>query len=422
MGFGNNNFCAVDLGSHKVTVAIGQLAENSSIKILGVSQKKSKGIKQGSVINLELAIETLKAALDEAKSIAGVDIKEVTLGVSAPSISGFNSYGLAAVENGEVSMEDLAMAIKTAKAIPMSADTEMLHVLQRDYIVDGQPGVTEPIGMFAVRLESNVHIIVASSRLLQNVRKCVSNCGYTINNLVVEHLAASSATLTENEKEMGVCLVNLGADSTSFSVFSDGGICYTSSITTGGSSISSDISKVFRLPVEAAESLKLQYGYGASKYLKNPDEKIDIPNSLGNAKKRISLQDLSLVIEARVEEIFEALYRELDQNRLLEVISSGIVFTGGGAKLKGLARLAEDMFKLPVRVGGPIEVTGANEVVHNPSYSTVVGLLKYASENAHASTAHDQSIDEDMMEIDDSSKSSKKKIVSSVKGWFSNNF
>ncbi|AIT09738.1 cell division protein FtsA [Candidatus Francisella endociliophora] len=420
MSFGSGNFCAVDLGSHKVTVAIGQRAESSGIKILGVSQKKSKGIKQGSVINLEMAMETLNAALDEAKSIAGVDIKEVTLGVSAPSISGFNSYGLAAVENGEVSIEDLAMAIKTAKAVPMSADTEMLHVLQRDYIVDGQPGVTEPIGMFAVRLESNVHIIVASSRLLQNVRKCVSNCGYKISNLVVEHLAASSATLTENEKEMGVCLVNLGADSTSFSVFADGGICYTSSITTGGSSISSDISKVFRLPVEAAESLKLQYGYAASKYLKNPDEKIDIPNSLGNAKKRISLQDLSLVIEARVEEIFEALYRELDKNRLLEVISSGIVFTGGGAKLKGLARLAEDMFKLPVRVGGPIEVTGANEVVHNPSYSTVVGLLKYASEHNYES--QDQSIDDDMMEIEEKSDKSKKKLVSSVKGWFANNF
>ena len=420
MSFGNNNFCAVDLGSHKVTVAIGQLAENNSIKILGVSQKKSKGIKQGSVINLEMAMETLNAALDEAKSIGGVDVREVSLGISAPSIGGFNSYGLAAVDNGEVSMEDLAMAIKTAKAVPMSADTEMLHVLPRDYIVDGQAGVTEPIGMFAVRLESNVHIIVASSRLLQNVRKCVSNCGYKISSLVVEHLAASSATLTENEKEMGVCLVNLGADSASFSVFSEGGICYTSSITTGGSSISSDISKVFRLPIEAAESLKLQYGYAASKYLKNPDEKIDIPNSLGNAKKRISLQDLSLVIEARVEEIFEALYRELDQNRLLEVISSGIVFTGGGARLKGLARLAEDMFKLPVRVGGPIEVSGANEVVHNPSYSTVVGLLKYASENAQEGP--EQGVDEDMIEIDEDTGKSKKKIMSSVKGWFSNNF
>lgn len=420
MSFGNNNFCAVDLGSHKITVAVGQLAENNSIKILGISQKQSKGIKQGSVINLEMAMETLNAALDEAKSIAGVDVKEINLGVSAPSISGFNSYGLAAVENGEVSIEDLAMAIKTAKAVPMSADTEMLHVLQRDYIVDGQPGVTEPIGMFAVRLESNVHIIVASSRLLQNVRKCVLNCGYTISNLVVEHLAASSATLTDNEKEMGVCLVNIGADSTSFSVFADGGICYTSSIKTGGTSISSDISKVFRLPIEAAESLKLQYGYAASKYLKNPDEKIDIPNSLGNAKKRISLQDLSLVIEARVEEIFESLYRELDQHRLLEVISSGIVFTGGGAKLKGLARLAEDMFKLPVRVGGPIEVSGANEVVHNPSYATVVGLLKYAAENSD--TSNEQKIDEDVMEIDENTGKSKKKIISSVKGWFSNNF
>ena len=167
MVFGNNSFCAVDLGSHQVTVAIGQLAENSGIKILGISQKMSKGIKQGSVINLETAMETLTAALDEAKSIAGVDIKEITLGISAPSICGFNSHGLAAIEGTEVSMDDLAMAIKTAKAVPMSADTEMLHVLQRDYVVDRQDGVLEPIGMFAVRLESNVHIVVASSRLLQ---------------------------------------------------------------------------------------------------------------------------------------------------------------------------------------------------------------------------------------------------------------
>ena len=419
MSFGNNNFCAVDLGSHKVTVAIGQLAENNGIKILGVSQKRSKGIKQGSVINLEMAMETLNSAIDEAKSIAGVDVKEITLGISAPSISSFNSYGLAAVESGEVTIEDLAMAIKTAKAVPMSADTETLHVLQRDYVVDGQTGVTEPIGMFAVRLESNVHIVVVSSRLLQNVRKCVSSCGYKINNTVVEQLASSGATLTSNEKEMGVCLVNIGADSTSFSVFADGGICYTSTLATGGNNISSDISKVFRLPVEAAESLKLQYGYAASKYLKNPDEKIDIPNSLGNAKKRISLQDLSQVIEARVEEMFEALYSELDQNGLLDVVSSGLVFTGGGAKIKGLARLAEDMFKLPIRVGGPIEVSGANEVMHNPAYATVVGLLKYAAEHDYDRPAAPQ-IEDDVIELDKGK--SKKKVVSSVKGWFSNNF
>ncbi|MBK2027635.1 cell division protein FtsA [Allofrancisella guangzhouensis] len=418
MGFGNGNFCAVDLGSHKITVAIGQMVENDTIKILGVSQKKSKGIKQGSVINLEMAMEILGEALDEAKSIAGVEIKDITLGLSAPSIKGFNSYGLAAVENGEVVMEDLAMAIKTAKAVPMSADTEMLHVLQRDYVVDGQPGVTEPIGMFAVRLESNVHIVVISSRLLQNVRKCVSNCGYRISNIVVEQLASSEAILTNSEKEMGVCLVNMGADTTSFSVFSDGGICYTSTIAAGGNNISSDISKVFKLPIEAAESLKLQYGYAASKYLKNPDEKIDIPNSLGNAKKRISLQDLSLVIEARVEEIFRALYDELEANGLLELISSGIVFTGGGAKLKGLARLALDMFKLPAaRVGGPIEVSGANEVVHNPSYATVVGLLKYASEHDYSRSVESQ-LEEDASEVD----KPKKKLISSVKGWFSNNF
>ena len=279
MSFGNNSFCAVDLGSHKITVAIGELAENNGIKIIGVSQKRSKGIKQGSVINIEMAMETLNSAIDEAKSIAGVDVKEITLGISAPSISSFNSYGLAAVESGEVTMEDLAMAIKTAKAVPMSADTETLHVLQRDYVVDGQTGVTEPIGMFAVRLESNVHIIVASSRLLQNARKCISSCGYKINNTVVEQLASSGATLTSNEKEMGVCIVNIGADSTSFSVFADGGICYTSTLAIGGNNISSDISKVFRLPVEAAESLKLQYGYAASKYLKNSDEKIDIPRA-----------------------------------------------------------------------------------------------------------------------------------------------
>ena len=419
MGFGNNNFCAIDLGSDRVTVAISELVEGNGIKILGVSQKKSKGIKKGSIINLEMAMETLSAALDEAKDIAGVDIKEVTLGISAPSIIGFNSYGIAAVESGEVSINDLAMAIKTARAVPMSADTEMLHILQRDYVVDGQVGVTEPIGMFAVRLESNVHIIVVSSRLLQNVRKCLSGCGYTINNIAVEQLASSNATLSEHEKEMGVCLVNIGADTTSFSIFSEGGICYTSTIAIGASDISSDISKVFRLHSSAAESLKLQYGYAASKYLKNPDEKIDIPNSLGNAKKRISLQDLSLVIEARVEEIFEVLYRELEENNLLEIISSGIVFTGGGAKLKGLARLTEDMFKLPVRVGGPIEVSGANEVVHNPSYSTVVGLLKYASENNNPQKTSSQ--EEDVAAADSDSKQGKK-LVSSLKGWFSNNF
>ncbi|RUS68658.1 hypothetical protein EGW08_023583 [Elysia chlorotica] len=357
-------------------------------------------------------METLTAAIDEAKSIAGVEVTSITLGVSNPSIEGLNSYGIAAVENGEVSMDDVAMAIKTAKAVPMSADTEMLHVLQRDYIVDGQSGVTEPIGMFAVRLESNVHIIAASSRLLQNIRKCVSGCGYQISNVVVEQLASSGATLTDNEKDMGVCLVNLGADSTSFDVFADGGICYTSTLAIGGNSISSDISKVFKLPLEAAESLKLQCGNAASKYLKNPDEKIDIPNALGNAKKRISIQDLSLVIEARVEEIFEHLYSRLEQLGLLDVISSGIVFTGGAAKMKGIVKLAEDMFKLPVRVGGPMEVSGASEVMHNPSYATVVGLLKYAIEHDSGETHI----------VEDDQKAGPKKKLGSLKGWLSKNF
>ncbi|APC97338.1 cell division protein FtsA [Francisella frigiditurris] len=421
MAFESGNFCALDLGSSKITVAIGQLVEQGTIKILGVSQKRSKGVKQGAIINLEMAMEAINAALDEARDIAGVDINRVTLGVSAPNVAGFNSYGLAAVEGGEVSMTDLAMAIKTAKAVPMSADTEMLHVLQRDYVVDGQPGVTEPIGMFAVRLESNVHIIVVSSRLLQNIRKSIVGCGFEISDIVAEHLSSSSSVLTSDEKDMGVCLVNIGADSTSVTVFSEGSICFTDTLKVGGNSISSDISKVFRLPVDAAESLKLQYGYATSKHLKNPDEKIDIPNALGNAKKRISVQDLSLVIEARMEEVFEMLYSKLDENRLLETLSSGIVFTGGGSKLKGLARLGEEMFRLPVRVGGPIDVLGANEVVHNPSYSTVVGLLKYAAINSVDSPSSVSSSKEvDVSE--DESKVDKKGLVSSVKGWFSNNF
>ena len=417
MAFGNQNFCAIDVGSSKITVAIGQAGEDNLIKILGVSQKKSKGVRQGSIINLEMATEVISSAIDEAKDIAGIDVKKITLGISDPKVYGFNSYGLAAVEGGEISINDLAMAIKTAKAVPMSTDMEMLHVLQRDYIVDGQSGVSEPIGMFAVRLESNVHIITASSRQLQNMKKCISDCGVKIEDIVVEQLASSSAILSQDEKDMGVCLINIGADTTSIAVFSDGGVCYTSTLAMGGSVISSDISKVFRLPVEAAESLKLQYGYAISKFLKNPDEKIDIPNSLGNAKKRISLQDLSMVIEARVEEMFEALYSELESNGLLDVISSGFVFTGGGVKLRGLTKLAEEAFKLPVRLAGPVDISGASEVVHNPSYSTVVGLLQYAISH----TVEDSEVDS-IEEIDVVSEKKKKKVVSSVKGWFSNNF
>jgi cell division protein FtsA len=416
MAFGGEKFCAIDVGSSKITVAIGQVVENDVIKVIGVSQKKSKGIKDGAIINLELAMESISKSFDEAKSIAGVDINHVTIGISDPKIAGFNSYGLAAVEGGEISIEDVAMSIKTAKAIPMSADMEVLHVLQRDYIVDGHPGVAEPIGMFAVRLESNVHIITASSRYLQNMKKCILDCGLKIDNIVVEQFASSAAVLSHDEKEMGVCLINIGADTTSVCVFVDSGICYTSTISMGGANISSDISKVFRLPIEAAESLKLQYGYASSQFLKNPDEKIDIPNSLGNAKKRISMQDLSLVIEARIEEIFETLYKDLDSNGLLDIVSSGFVLTGGGAKLKGLAKLVEEMFKLPVRVGGPMEVTGASEVLHNPSYATVVGLLQYASNHSDST---EESIE---VNVATTNKPQKKSLVPSVKGWFSNNF
>ena len=409
-------FCAVDLGSSKVTVAIGQIIdENYSIKILGVSQKNSKGIRHGAVINIDMAIDTIKKAIDEAKNIADVEVSEITLGIASSTLKGFNSYGLAAVENSEISLDDLAVAIRTAKAVPMSTDSEMVHVLQRDFVVDGENGVLEPVGMFAVRLESNVHIISLSSRVLQNIKKCISNCGLEITNIVVEQLASSNAILSQNEKDMGVCLVDIGSDTTSVAVFINGAVCHSFTLPLGGSHITSDLSKVFRLPLESAESLKLQYAYAYSKYLKNPDDKIDIPNVLGNAKKRVSIQDLSEVVEARIEEMLENIYNNLQSSNLLDLISSGFVFTGGGSRLKSLSKIVEDLFKLPVRIGGPSDVSGANEVVHNPAYATVIGLLKFSANHNSSESVDTDDIEE--LQID-----TKKGIGNSFKKWISSNF
>jgi len=408
MSQSKNIFCAIDLGSFKVTVAIAEVVDGN-IKILGVSQKDSKGISRGMVINIDSASEIVRLAIEEAQDIAGVEVNDVYLGFTDLEIRGFNSLGIAAVEGAEISTNDLAMAIKTARAVPLSSDREVIHVLQQDFVVDGQSGVFEPVGMFGVRLESNVHIVVASSRVIQNIQKCINNCGVTIKNFVVEQLASSYAVLSKNEKDMGVCMIDIGAGTINMAVFINGVVCRTHVLSIAGNVITSDISKSFKIPIDLAETIKLQYGCATARYIKNPDEKIDIPASMSRLTRRLSVHDLALVIEARVEEVLYAMYNDLDKRGLLELISAGIVLTGGGSRLKGLAQVTEDVFKLPVRIGGPVDVIGANDILHNPSYSTIVGLLQYMSETY-------EGVSENIKEVE------KTGMASSVKGWFSKHF
>ncbi len=368
---------ALDIGTSKVVAVVAEMLPEGRFEVLGLGQHESRGMRKGVVVNIESTVASIQHALEEAELMADCKIREVYTGIAGSHIRSFNSSGMVAVKDKEVTAADVARVLETAKAINIPTDQQVLHVLTQEYIVDGQEDIREPIGMSAVRLEVRVHIVTGAVSAAQNIVKCVRRCGLEVQDLILQPLASSLACLTADEKELGVALVDIGGGTTDVVIYTGGAIRHTSVIPIAGDQITGDIAAALRTPTPDAEEIKLRYGV-AKQMLVSPDERIEVPGLGDRGPRQLSRQALGAVIEPRVEELFTLVQQVIRESGYDELLSSGVVLTGGTALLPGIVELAEDVFLKPVRVASPDYHGALADVVCNPRFSTVMGLLQEA--------------------------------------------
>jgi len=367
----------VDIGTSKVVVAVAEVTPDGRFHLIGLGQADSEGLRKGVVVNIEATVQSIRKAVEEAELMAACRITDVYTGIAGSHIRSFNSSGMVAIKSREVSAEDVARVIETARAIHIPTDQQVLHVLTQEFIVDGQEDIREPIGMSGVRLEVRVHIVSGAVSAAQNIVKCVRRCGLEVNDLVLQPLASSMAVLTNDEKELGVALVDIGGGTTDIAVFTGGAIRHTAVIPIAGDQISNDIAMALRTPIQDAEEIKLRHGV-AKEVLADANEKIEIPGLGDRAPRLLSRQTLAAVIEPRVQELFAIVQKVVRDSGYEELISSGVVLTGGTALLPGIGELAEDVFLKPARIGWPTYSAALADVARNPRFATVMGLLTEA--------------------------------------------
>ena len=370
----------LDIGTSKVVALVGELASDGSIDIIGLGSQPSRGLKKGVVVNIESTVQSIQRAVEEAELMAGCEINAVYAGIAGSHIRSLNSHGVVAIRDREVTQADVEHVIEAAKAVAIPADQRILHVLPQEFIIDGQEGIRDPIGMSGVRLEAKVHIVTGADSAAQNIIKCVQRCGLNVEDIVLEQLASSFAVLTDDEKELGVCIVDVGGGTTDIAVFSGGAIRHTAVIPIAGDQVTNDIAVSMRTPTHYAEDIKVRFACALSQ-LANPDESIEVPSVGDRPARRLARQTLAEIVEPRYEELFNLIREELRRSGYEEVIAAGLVLTGGSARMEGAIELAEEIFHVPVRLGIPQQVRGLADAVQSPIYSTAVGLLLYAREN-----------------------------------------
>jgi cell division protein FtsA len=371
----------LDIGTSKVVALVGEITADGSIEVIGLGSQPSRGLKKGVVVNIESTVQSIQRAVEEAELMADCEINAVYAGIAGSHVRSLNSHGVVAIRDREVTHGDVEHVIDAAKAVAIPADQRILHVLPQEFIIDGQEGIRDPIGMSGVRLEAKVHIVTGADSAAQNIIKCVQRCGLVVEDVVLEQLASSYAVLTDDEKELGVCLVDVGGGTTDIAVFGSGAIRHTAVIPIAGDQVTNDIAVSMRTPTQYAEDIKIRYACALSQ-LANPDESIEVPSVGDRPARRLARQTLAEIVEPRYEELFNLIREELRRSGFEEVIAAGIVLTGGSARMEGAIELAEEIFHVPVRLGLPGHVKGLSDVVRNPIYSTGVGLLLYARENS----------------------------------------
>lgn len=371
-----NLVVGLDIGTSKISVAVGEITPDNKLSIIGVGNQPARGMDKGGVNDLNLVIQSIQRAVNEAELMADCRISSIYLGISGKHISCQNENGMVPINDNEVTQEDVDNVIHTARSVPISAERRMLHVLPQEYSIDCQDGIKSPIGMSGVRMEAKVHIVTCANDMAKNIVKCVERCNLHVDQLIFSALASSYAILTEDEKELGICVVDLGAGTMDIAVFTGGALRHTAVIPVAGNQVTSDISKIFRTPLSHAEEIKVKYAC-ALKQLVSMEENIEVPSVGGRPARSMSRHTLSEVVEPRYQELFELIQEELRESGLADQISAGYVLTGGTAKMEGVVEFAEEVFQMPVRIATPIQVQGLKEYVNDATYSTVVGLLHY---------------------------------------------
>ncbi|MDQ6950457.1 MAG: cell division protein FtsA [Mariprofundales bacterium] len=366
----------LDIGTHKIACVVAEVSPDGKVDVIGIGTHPSRGLRKGVVVNIDSTVESIGLAVQEAELMSGVEVKRVYTGIAGSHIHGYNSHGVVATKDGEVSQEDVTRVIEAAKAMNISADQKVLHILPQDYIIDGQDGIKSPVGMSGVRLEAKVHVVTGAVSSAQNIIKCCHRCDLEVADVVLEQLASSEAVLQPEEKEIGVILVDIGGGTTDIAVFINGSIRHTSVIPIGGDHLTNDLVVGLRTSPREADQLKRKHG-ACMPSMVAPDEMIEIPSVGGREPRAMPRQVMIQILEPRMEELFEMVKAHLEQSGFHNQVSAGVVLTGGSSLLKGAVELAEEIFDAPVRLGRPSGVGGLVDVVATPVYSTGVGLVLY---------------------------------------------
>jgi cell division protein FtsA len=369
----------LDIGTNKVAAIVAELTPEGELEIIGIGSHHSRGLKKGVVVNIESTVQSIQRAVEEAELMAGCQIDSVYAGIAGSHIRSINSHGIVAIRDREVIQQDIDRVIDAAQAMAIPADQKILHILPQEYVIDTQEGVKEPLGMSGVRLEAKVHLVTCAVNAAQNIEKCIERCGLKVNDIILEQLASSYSVLTDDERDLGVCLVDIGGGTTDIAVFTDGAIRHTAVIPIAGDQVTNDIAMALRTPTQNAEEIKIKYACALTQ-LARPDETIKVPGVGDKPAKELSRQALAEVVEPRYDELFTLIQAELRRSGFEDLIAAGIVLTGGASKMEGVIELAEEIFHMPVSLGSPRGVAGLKDIVKNPVYATGVGLLQYGKQ------------------------------------------
>ncbi len=406
----NKMIVGLDIGTSKVVAIVGAITPEGQLEIVGIGSHRSNGLKKGVVVNIESTVLSIQRAIEEAELMAGCQIHSVYAGIAGSHIRSLNSHGIVAIRDREVFAQDLERVIDAAQAVAIPADQKILHILPQEFLIDDQDGVKEPLGMSGVRLEAKVHLVTCAVNAAQNIEKCIRRCGLEVEDIILEQLASSYSVLTDDEKELGVSVVDIGGGTTDIAIFKDGAIRHTGVIPIAGDQVTNDIAMALRTPTPNAEEIKIKYACALAK-LTSPDETIKVP-SVGDRQPRdLSRQALAEVVEPRYDELFTLIQAELRRSGYEDLIAAGIVLTGGTSKMEGVIELAEEIFHMPVRLGAPQNIRGLSDIVNNPIYSTGVGLLIYAMKQQQGSSR-----------ASTTTKESQGSIFSKIKKIFQSNF
>ncbi len=404
-----NLIVGLDIGTSKIVTIVAELLPDGSLKVIGLGQHISRGLKKGVVVNIDSTMQAIQRSLEEAELMADCKINTVYTGIAGSHIKSLNSHGMVKIKDAEVSQTDVDRVVETARAVALPADQQILHILTQEFIIDGQEDVREPLGMSGMKLEVKVHIVTGAVAAAQNIVKCIKRCGLEVSDLILQPLASSVAVLTEDEKELGVCLVDVGGGTTDIAVFKNGSIRHTAVIPIAGDQITNDIAVAFRTPTQSAEDIKVKHAC-ALRQLADPREVVEVPGVDGREPRQLSVQTLAEVVEPRVVELYELVLQELRRSGMEEMIASGIVITGGSAMMRGMIELGEEIFHMPVRLGMPRYVAGLSEVISNPRYATAVGLVLMGKQQLERHISG-------QMEMNSFTR-----ILERMKAWFQGNF